>query len=260
MLAIRSTVFYVGYVSVTIVWGTLSVLIAWAMPLGRRYDFIIGIWTRMVLKWLQVVCGIRVRVSGIERIPAEPCIFLVRHESTWETLWVPTLASPQAPLVKRELLRIPFWGWAFAMVRPIAIDRGKPSAALRRFIAAGQDRLERGMYVALFPEGTRLPSGQPGRFYRGGAALAAATGTPLVVIAHDAGRFWPARKFLKAPGEITVVISEPISVEGIKSSELNKMCEDWLRTAMLKLPAASPQPGSARGSPSQEESPDRAGH
>lgn len=240
-LVLRSTLFYLGYVSVTIVWATLSVLVAWAMPLPRRYDFIIGIWTRMVLWWLRASCGIRVRVSGLSHIPPEPCIFLSRHESTWETLWVPTLASPQAPLVKRELLHIPFWGWAFAMVRPIAIDRGKPNTALRQFIARGKDRLARGMYIALFPEGTRLPTGQRGKFYRGGAALAAATGTPLVVIAHDAGRFWPARQFLKYPGEITVEISEPVPAVGNRSSEINELCENWLHDAMARLHAEEPR-------------------
>ena len=231
-LALRSTAFYVGYVSFTVFWATLSVLTAWAMPLARRYDFIIGAWTRCVLWWLKATCGIRVRVEGLDHVPDAPCIFLARHESTWETLWVPTIASPQAPLVKRELLRIPFWGWAFSMVRPISIDRGKPSAALRAFIAQGKDRLARGMFVALFPEGTRLASGERGRFYRGGAALAAATGTPVVVIAHNAGRFWPARRFLKYPGEIVVRISEPFESANRKSSEINSMCENWLYDAL----------------------------
>ena len=207
------------------------------MPLRQRYDFIIGGWTRIVLWWLKATCGIRVRAAGLDRIPEEPCIFLVRHESTWETLWVPTLASPQAPLVKRELLRIPFWGWAFAMVRPIAIDRAKPATALRQFIARGKDRLNRGMHIALFPEGTRLPSGQRGKFYRGGAALAAATGAKVVVIAHNAGRVWPARRFLKHPGEIVVQISEPIQPQGRKSSEINQLCEDWLHRNMDRLDA-----------------------
>ena len=219
----------------TVFWATLSVLVGWAMPLRRRYDFIIGVWTRTALWWLKATCGIRVRVEGLERIPKDPCIFLVRHESTWETLWVPTLASPQAPLVKRELLRIPLWGWAFAMVRPISIDRAKPTTALRQFIARGKDRLDRGMYIALFPEGTRLRSGKRGKFYRGGAALAAATGAAVIVIAHNAGRVWPARRFLKYPGEIVVQISEPIQAQGRKSSEINQLCEDWLNQEMDRL-------------------------
>lgn len=238
ILALRSTIFYVGYVSLTVFWASLSVLVGWTMPLRRRYDFIIGVWTRAALWWLQAICGIRVHAVGLERIPKEPCIFLVRHESTWETLWVPTLTSPQAPLVKRELLRIPLWGWAFAMVRPIAIDRAKPNTALRQFIARGQDRLNRGMSIALFPEGTRLASGERGKFYRGGAGLAAATGTRVVVIAHNAGRVWPARRFLKRPGEIVVTISEPFDTEGKKSSEINQLCENWLNDEMARLDRA----------------------
>jgi len=238
ILGIRSALFYLGYVAVTVFWATLSVLIGWAMPLRRRYDFIIGVWTRAALWWLKATCGIRVRAVGLKRIPKDPCIFLVRHESTWETLWVPTLTSPQAPLVKRELLRIPLWGWAFAMVRPIAIDRAKPNTALRQFIARGKDRLNRGMSVALFPEGTRLASGERGRFYRGGAGLAAATGTPVVVIAHNAGRVWPARRFLKRPGEVVVTISEPFHTRGKKSSEINQLCESWLNDEMSRLDRA----------------------
>ena len=234
LLVLRSLLFYIGYASVTVVWATLSAAVAWALPLRRRYDFIIGCWTRIALWWLRVTCGIRVEVRGRERIPNEPCIFLVKHQSTWETLWMQTLASPQATLVKRELLRIPFWGWAFSLVRPIAIDRGNPRAALRQFIEQGKDRLQRGMYVTLFPEGTRLPPGVAGKFHRGGAALAAATATPVVVVAHNAGQRWP-RGFKKSPGTITVDISKPFSTEGIASNEINTLCESWLHLAMARL-------------------------
>ena len=234
MLALRSLLFYFGYASVTVVWATLSVAVAWAMPLRHRYAFIIGCWTRIALWWLRVTCGIRVVVRGRERIPDEPCIFLVKHQSTWETLWMQTLASPQATLIKRELLCIPFWGWAFSLVRPIAIDRGSPRTALRQFIEQGKDRLRRGMYITLFPEGTRLPPGVVGKFYRGGAALAAATAKPIVVVAHNAGQRWP-RGFKKSPGTITVEISEPFSTEGIKSNEINTLCESWLNIAMARL-------------------------
>lgn len=234
MLALRSLLFYVGYVNVTVLWATLSVAVAWAMPLPMRYDFIIGCWTRMVLRWLRLTCAIEVEVKGRENIPAEPCIFLVKHQSTWETLWVQTLARPQTTLIKRELLRIPFWGWAYSLVRPIAIDRSNPRTALRQFVEQGRDRLRRGMSISLFPEGTRLAPGVVGKFYRGGAALAAATGTPVLVIAHNAGTHWP-RGFLKHPGTIRVEISKPFATRDLKSAEINGRCESWLREAMERL-------------------------
>lgn len=235
MLALRSLAFYLGYVAYTVLWALLSILIAWALPLPRRYAFIVGHWTRAALWWLRITCDIRVVVRGLEHLPPEPCILLVKHQSTWETLWVQTLARPQATLIKRELLRIPLWGWAFALTRPIAIDRRRPGSALRQLVEQGTDRLRRGMTVTLFPEGTRMPLGTNGKFQSGGAALAAATGAPVVVIAHNAGRCWPARRFVKRPGVVSVQLSRPFRAAGQAPRELNRSCESWLRAAMARL-------------------------
>ena len=247
MLALRSLLFYAGYIVWSAVWSTLSVLVGWALPLRRRYDFIIGCWTRVALCWLAVTCRIRWRVAGQHHVPDEPCIFLVKHQSNWETLWTQTLVSPQTTLIKRELVRIPLWGWAFAMAKPIAIDRSNPRTSLRQLIEQGRDRLARGMYVTLFPEGTRLSPGVVGKFHRGGAALAAATGVPVVVVAHNAGNCWPARQFIKYPGVIDVEISKPFATEGKKSREINRICEDWLDNAMARLAARHPAGVDASG-------------
>lgn len=235
MLALRSLAFYLGYVAYTVLWALLSILIAWALPLPRRYAFIVGHWTRAALWWLRITCDIRVVVRGLEHLPPEPCILLVKHQSTWETLWVQTLARPQATLIKRELLRIPLWGWAFALTRPIAIDRRRPGSALRQLVEQGTDRLRRGMTVTLFPEGTRLPPGTVGKFQGGGAALAAATGAPVVVIAHNAGHCWPARRFVKWPGVVSVQFSRPFRTADRTPRELNGLCESWLRDAMSQV-------------------------
>lgn len=235
----RALAFYAGYASITVFWATLSICVAWALPLAKRYRLVVGCWTRAALWWLKVTCGVRARVHGLENLPTEPCILLTKHQSTWETLWVQTLISPQTTLVKRELLRIPFWGWAYALTRPIAIDRSSPSEALRQFIKIGQDRLRRGMTVTLFPEGTRLPPGAKRKFHRSGAALAAATGTPVVVIAHNAGRFWPARKFLKRPGVVTAEISAPFETKGKSPNEINALCEKWLAKTMARIEGAA---------------------
>ena len=227
--AIRSGLFFAGYAVLTITWGTLGVLLGWLMPYRARFTFIISIWTGMVLFWLRLTCGIRCQVHGRENIPSTPCVVFAKHESTWETLFLQSLFAPQATLIKRELLNIPFFGWAFRLLRPIAIDRSSPRGALRHLISAGKERLANDIWVVLFPEGTRMPPGELGRFQPGGAALAAATGQPILVVSHDAGRYWPAHRFSKRPGTVQVCIGKPISTDGKSTKEINSEAQEQMR-------------------------------
>jgi 1-acyl-sn-glycerol-3-phosphate acyltransferase len=232
---LRALCFYVGYSVLTVVWGSLSVLIAWVFPYRTRFQFVIGVWTRMVLLWLRVCCGIRVTVEGRENIPDRACIVFVKHESTWETLFVQTLFAPQATIVKKELLHIPFFGWAFRLLRPIAIDRTDRRGALRTLSTEGAERLEHNIWVVLFPEGTRVPIGESRSFQIGGAALAELSGRSVLVIAHNAGDFWPAHRFGKRPGTIRVIVTKPIPVEGIKRKEINALAEKQMAIGMAML-------------------------
>jgi 1-acyl-sn-glycerol-3-phosphate acyltransferase len=232
---LRALAFYTGYVVLTVVWGSLSVLVAWAFPYRFRFQFVIGTWTRMVLFWLRVCCGIRVKVEGRENIPQQACIVFVKHESTWETLFVQTLFAPQATIVKKELLHIPFFGWAYRLLRPIAIDRADPRGALRTLNIEGRARLEQNIWVVLFPEGTRVPLGESRSFQIGGAALAESSGRSVLVIAHNAGEFWPAHRLGKRPGTIRVIVAKPISVDGIKRKEINVLAEERMASGMALL-------------------------
>jgi 1-acyl-sn-glycerol-3-phosphate acyltransferase len=236
MAYLRAALFYLGYSVVTIVWGGFGAAFGWLIPYPARFHIIIGWWTRFCLWWLRITCGIRHRLEGADHIPDQPCVVLSRHESTWETLFLQTLFAPQATLIKRELLWIPFFGWAFRTLRPIAIDRNDGRKALRQLIEEGRARLEQGQWVVLFPEGTRMPAGQPGRFQAGGAVLAAATGRPVLVVAHNAGSFWPAHAFLKRPGEITVRVGAPIPATGRSGKEVQQAAAELLSSMMADLP------------------------
>ena len=231
----RAALFYLGYVVSTVIWGSLSVAIAWSMPPKTRFSFVIGIWTRFVLWWLAVTCGIRTQVRGREHLPDTACILLVKHQSTWDTLFVQTLLSPQTTLIKRELLWIPFFGWAFSLLKPIAINRHARVDALRQLMKIGAERMAAGFSVTLFPEGTRMPWGKQGRFQPGGAALASSTGAPVLVVAHDGGRCWPAHRFIKHPGTIEVRISPPMEFKGENQRKINQLTEAWLREQMAEL-------------------------
>jgi len=232
---LRALLFYVGYAALTIVWGSLSVLVAWTIPFRARFHFVIGVWTRLVLGWLRVTCGVDHVIEGREHLPPRACVVFVKHESTWETLFVQTLFAPQATIIKRELLHIPFFGWAFRLLKPIAIDRKDGRGALRTLIREGKRRLEEDIWVVLFPEGTRVPVGETRQFQIGGPALAEASGAPVVVVAHNAGDLWPAHRMRKYPGTIKVLISPPIATMGRRSKEIKADAEAWLAEAMVGL-------------------------
>ena len=232
---IRSALFYTGYVVVTVLWGTLSLLGAAFMSYETRFDFIVRRWTGFVIWWLKVTCGIDTKVEG--ELPNQPCVVFVKHSSTWETLFVQQLFKPQATLIKRELLNIPFFGWAFRTLRPIAIDRSDPRKSLRDLIKQGTDRLKNNIWVVLFPEGTRAPLGEERSFQPGGAALARAAKSPVLVVAHNAALFWPAHQFKKHPGTITLRLSPLINPDGKSSREINNEAQAWLATNMRELEA-----------------------
>ena len=229
MLFLRSLAFYVGYVGVTVVWGGFWTIFGLFLPFRTRFRVIINWWSRLVLLWLRSTCNVRYTVEGLDNIPERACVVFARHESTWETLFLQSLFVPQATVIKRSLLHIPFFGWPFRLLRPIAIDRDKPREALRAISEVGQSRLDDNIWVVLFPEGTRCQVGALGKFGPGGAYLCQASGAPCLVVAHNAGRFWPPHQFVKHPGEISVKISEPLDTNGQKAKEINRLAMNRMR-------------------------------
>ena len=232
---LRSVVFLVLQTALTIVWSIISLLTFPFQPLTRYR--IITTWSRIVVWLAQVICGIRYEVRGLERLPRQPSIVLGKHQSAWETLAFQVFLPPQVWVLRRSLLRVPFFGWGLAMASPIAIDRGAGMQALKQTLEQGRDRLARGFWIIIFPEGTRVAPGQRAKYQVGGAWLAAKTGAPVVPIAHNAGRLWRRNAFLKFPGVITVSIGEPIDPAGLKPEELNRRVEDWIESEVARLPA-----------------------
>jgi 1-acyl-sn-glycerol-3-phosphate acyltransferase len=142
--------------------------------------------------WLtKVFLNIHVDVKGAENVPERPCVIVSNHQSTWETFFLSAYFEPLSQVLKRELLYVPFFGWAMAMLRPIAIDRDNPKAALKQVASKGDELLKDNVWVLIFPEGTRVPYGQIGKFSRSGSALAVNADLPVLPIAHNAGKFWP---------------------------------------------------------------------
>lgn len=227
--------FYIGYVVATILWGGFWALFGLLLPYKARFLVIINWWSRFVLYWLAVTCDVRHHIEGTEHIPSRPCVVFARHESTWETLFLQSLFVPQATVAKRSLLRIPFFGWAFRLLRPIAIDRNKPRESLRTLSKLGTERLQQQVWVVLFPEGTRCEPGKIGTFGPGGAYLCQQTGAPCLVIGHNSGTHWPPHQLAKNPGQIRVRITPPIETTGKKAKEINRLARSRLAEACTNL-------------------------
>ena len=232
VLFFRSLLFYLGYVPITILMSALFIVLFPITP-GRRRHIFASTWCNTVLNWLRISCNIRYRIIGQENLPEQPVVILANHQSSWETMLFYKLKFPVSPVLKKELMNIPFWGWAMRLQKPIAIDRTQPREAGKSLLTQGVERIKEGNSVIVFPEGTRSSSGEIRRFSRGGAKLAVAAGAPIVPIAHNAGDCWPARTFLKRPGTIRVVIGEPVPSAEKDANELTTQIEHWIRQQLL---------------------------
>ena len=230
---VGSSLFAVGLIGSTIVFTAVA-LASMLLPYRFRWR-VVTQWSRFNLYWLSVTCGVRARIEGLENIPGEPTVILSRHESTWETLALQRYFTPQVWVLKRELLRIPFFGWGLATLRPIAINRGSGLNAFRQMIEQGEERLANGCWVVVFPEGTRVPPGVRRPFKQGGARLAIHTNRPVVPVAHNAGDCWPRNSFFKYPGTIHVVIGEPIETSGLSATEVNRITEQWIHETLARI-------------------------
>lgn len=237
MLYLRSLLFSLGFWTVTPPYALLSLLTFPFAPIARYH--MISRWTRFVLYWLRVTCRIDFHVEGAANIPPGPAIVMAKHQSTWETLALQLVFPPQVWVIKRELLWIPFFGWGLAMLRPIAIKRGSGRAALKQILEQGKDRLKKGLWVVIFPEGTRVAPGRRGRYGIGGGWLAAHTGVAVVPVAHNAGQFWPRGGFLKRPGVIEMRIGPPIASAGLSAEMVTAAVERWIEAEMVEI--ASPE-------------------
>lgn len=233
MLFIRSFVFMLLQLLLTPVFSVLAIFTFPFSPLTRYR--LISSYAKTMIWLVGVVCGIRHRVIGIENIPQQPCIVLCKHQSAWETLALQAIFPPQAWVLKRELLWIPFFGWGLAMTSPIAINRSDGKGAVKQLLKQGKARLAQGFFVVIFPEGTRIPYGQRGKYKVGGALLAASAGVPVVPVAHNAGRLWGRAAFIKTPGLITMSIGQPIATAGLKADEINARTEAWIENEINTL-------------------------
>jgi 1-acyl-sn-glycerol-3-phosphate acyltransferase len=233
MTALRSALFTLVLAVITPPYAMVA-LATFALPRMTRYRIISG-WSRLVIFLAKKLLGIDWRVEGREHLPGRPAVILSKHQSAWETMAFQLIFPPQVHVLKRELLWIPFFGWGLALMSPIAIDRSRGVAALRSIARRGRERLEQGFWVVIFPEGTRVAPGERRAYQIGGAWLAAASGVPVVPVAHNAGLFWPRNAFLKRPGTVTVRIGPAIDPADRDPKTISAIAETWIEEQQKAL-------------------------
>ena len=227
------------FMAITVVPWALAVVIAAPFMNSTRIYWMCAGWLKLSVRSGEILLGIRNHVIGFENLPVgskAPAVLLVKHQSTWETFCMPALMPhPLAYVFKKELLYVPFFGWSIGRLDMIHIDRNQRTQAFHKVVQQGKDLLAKGVWIIMFPEGTRTERGQKGHYKTGGTRLAIDTGAPVVPIAVTSAKVWPRKAFVKRPGVVDVSIGKPIPSAGRQPEELMREVEAWIEAEMRRL-------------------------
>ena len=238
-MALIRSVLHMAWMVVTVMPWTLAVLlVSLVAPRSAAWWTAVN-WFRVVMWGTRVILGVRMEVSGMGNLPVgkgSAAVLLAKHQSALETLWLPTLMPhPLAFVFKRELLKVPFFGWSMARLDMIHINRESRTAAMKHVIAQGRRLLAQGTWVMMFPEGTRIARGQEGTYQTAGTRLAVEAGVPVVPIAVATARCWPRDGFVKHAGVVRVSIGPQMPSEGRDPKALMRDAQAWIEAEMRRI-------------------------
>jgi len=233
VLIARSLIFW-------LIFFVSTVLLAFPVIIASFFSYritmvIVMFWVNLNLKSLEIFCRLFFKVEGEEHVPNDPFIIFAKHQSTWETLFLQRRFPGILYVAKRELTRIPFFGWALSTMKYVMIDRGGGRKAINQMIEQYTDRKSRNLSLVVFPEGTRKPVGAEPDYKIGGAVVAVETGTPVLPVAHNAGEFWPRHSFIKWPGQVSFAFGPVIHVEGKTPDQVRNEARDWIEHKMESI-------------------------
>jgi len=235
MLLIRSVIFQL-YFFASVLLFAIAVFASWPLPFAVRFG-LAKTWAASMLWAGRIICGLEYVVEGRENVPDEPCVIMIKHSTVFEAYAQLTVFPPQTWVVKRELMWIPIFGWGLAALRPIAINRRAGHTAVSQVIEQGVTKLAQGIWVTIFPEGTRVLPGTVRKYGVSGAALAREAGCRVVPVAHNAGDLWPRRSLIKRPGVVRFCIGPPIETEARSPKEINEAVREWIDAKMAEIGA-----------------------
>ena len=233
MQTLRSFIFNVILYSTLVPVSTLIIIL---FPFLKTVSLqkIASKWVNFILLSLKKICGVTWSIKGLENIPDKPCILVSNHQGVWESFFIQTLYFPSSSIVKKELLFIPFFGWALACLKPIHLTRSKKIVSLKKLIKDGTDKLKNGISLVIFPEGTRAkPHKGLKKFSNSCGLLSVKNSVPIVPICHNSGLFWKNRRFNKQSGEVQVRIGAPLY--GNNAKDLTKEVYNWIKLNFVEI-------------------------
>lgn len=239
LMALLRSLLHMLWMLVTVIPVAFAMLTAAALQVSSHRLYRMAVfWLSLAIGGAKYILGIRYELRGLEHLPApgQPAILLVKHQSTYETFLMPVIMpSDLAYVFKKELLYVPFFGWGIGRLDMIHIDRKLRNKAFQKVVSQGRDLLGRGIWVIMFPEGTRIDRGQAGTYKAGGTRLAIETGVPVIPIAVNSARCWPRKALIKYPGTVTVSIGPMIESTGRQPEEMMQQVEHWTESEMHRL-------------------------
>jgi 1-acyl-sn-glycerol-3-phosphate acyltransferase len=233
MLFLKSLLFFIGSFIVLVV---VAIGSFFTLPLSynNRYAWI-SKWAKFNIWWLRISCNLKTNIIGKQNIPKSTSVIISNHQSAWDVFIFQTIFPPQTWVLKKELLFIPIFGWGLAMLRPVTINRKEKLKAIKKVIKQGSAIIKKGIFLIIFPEGTRRPYGKLGKYQNGGVSIAKKAKCGITPIYHNSGKFWPNGKFIKKPGTITLVIGKTIIVDNQSPTELNAQIIKWTEQQQQKF-------------------------
>jgi len=236
MIFVRSLLFNVAFISATACISVIGTLLIVA-PRGamRRIQ---TLWGQVSLTLLRWIVGTNHEILGKENLPGQPAVFICKHQSAWDTLIFFLFGPNNIYVVKEELVKIPVFGWCVSRAGSISVDRNAGMSALRKLVADTQARVDEGLNVVVFPEGTRSQVGSAGTYQPGIAAIYKSVDAPIIPVALNSGVFWSRRSFLKYPGTILMEILPEIP-KGLDRRAFMKEIESRIESHTRALEDAS---------------------
>ena len=185
-------------------------------------------WATVNIFLSKRLCGLSYSISGLENIPEQKCVVFVKHSSVYEIFIMLKHFSPSSWVGKHELMYLPIFRGVFKKFKLIPVKRGRGSSEIYKVREAGKERLQSGNWIIIFPEGTRMPFDKSKRYGLSGAILASETGSKILPISHNAGKFWKRRGWIKHPGSVEFIIGKPLETRDLSLDEINAASKKWI--------------------------------